>query len=275
MWKITIFYTHKSLGNQNYQWTILFTLNRTNNIVLPLATSPELKIDESIQEIFDILDDMIMDDRASSPIHLFGMDYTTTNAQSTQPPVLSPIRTIDAGLSLDSALIQREDEQLARIRVLGINTPDAYSSLLESSDSNNKHNTESEYIESSTTPSITTTNNSDSVDECQTRGITELSDDDTVDTAMDMLPYANHYVTTNEMTEWTTNQNWLLANREMFFQNKGLSQNAKNICEECGRYIKEAIRTKEMTSVRPGLVKTLLESDTQTTQTGVEIRSWI
>ena len=135
----------------------------------------------------------------------------------------SAIRKLDADSALDSAFIEQEDEQVARMSVLELNTPDADSSLLQSSISNNIQITENEFIENSTTPPLTTTDENDSTDEYETRSIIELSDDNTADSAMDTLPYANHDVTTNEMIQNTTNQKWLPANTGMSFQNKRLS----------------------------------------------------
>ena len=61
---------------------------------------------------------------------------------------------------------------------MGVNIPDTDSSLLQSFSSNKEHSIESKYIENSTTPSITTSNDKNLADKNETRSGIELLDDD-------------------------------------------------------------------------------------------------
>ena len=82
---------------------------------------------------------MTLSDYTSNPVPLPEMEETTTNAQFTWSSVCSSIRTSDADSTPDSVVIEQEDEQIARINVMGVDSPSTKSSLLQSSESNNEH----------------------------------------------------------------------------------------------------------------------------------------
>ena len=178
-------------------------------------------MNETKQEISEVSDDMTTSDYKSSPVPLAEMEETTTNAHFTCSPVCSSIRTFEGDSTPNSVVIEQEDEQVARFNVMGVDSPNTKSNLLQSSDKDIEHSTETENFESSATTSIITKHGMNSIDEYDTRSIFELLDNNRADAAMNARPYANFDVMTEQMTQRTTNQKSPTANRRLFFQKGG------------------------------------------------------